>query len=283
MRSISSNAFAPPAHGLTWRGTSASVAVHAAALAALALWGVLRPPLAAPLEAAATPEPIPVEVSFLPAVPAAKTVDTAPAAKPEPKPAPAAPAAPKPAPLRPAEARTTRREPPRTANPVPRPQRNATQAHTAPQPTQADLLARRFGAANGGAQSEASRLARLDAEARAGAASSRTSEAQGAPDGVPDTDASGMTGALASRQAVYAPNPAYPPELERLGDEGRVVVRLTVTPDGAVSQVALVRSSGRAAFDRAALAAVRRWRFAPLPEGETGLQSGNLPVRFFLR
>lgn len=282
MRSISSNAFAPRARGLSWRGATASVSAHALALGLLALWGILRPPAIAPALPAETPEPIAIEVSFLPAAPAPKTVDTAPAAKPEPKPAPAAPAVAKPAPVRPAEARTVRRAEPRPANPVPRPKPRAVQAHTPPKPTQAELLARRFASENGAPESEAARLARLDAQARAGAAAGAAS-AQGAPDGVPDTDASGMTGALASRQALYAPNPAYPPELERLGDEGRVRVRLTVAPDGTVSAIALAAPSGRAAFDRAALAAVRRWRFAPLPEGETGLQTGTMTIRFFLR
>lgn len=45
--------------------------------------------------------------------------------------------------------------------------------------------------------------------------------------------------------------------------EGRVVLRVAVSAEGAPLQVDIHQSSGFGALDRAALKAVRRWRFSP--------------------
>lgn len=63
-------------------------------------------------------------------------------------------------------------------------------------------------------------------------------------------------------QAGNAP-PEYPPLARRNGTEGRVVVRVAVGITGAADKVNVVRSSGAAALDDAALSAVARWRFEP--------------------
>ncbi|HLU40385.1 MAG TPA: TonB family protein [Planctomycetota bacterium] len=67
------------------------------------------------------------------------------------------------------------------------------------------------------------------------------------------------------------PPPAYPWLARRRGWEGTVVVQVRVDADGAVGAAAVVRSSGRAALDEAALAAVRTWRFRGGP-GETSVE-----------
>lgn len=69
--------------------------------------------------------------------------------------------------------------------------------------------------------------------------------------------------------------PAYPVLARRLGYEGRVIVRVRVSPEGAAEEVALGESSGYASLDRAALEAVRGWRFTS--GGET-----EVTVRFRL-
>ncbi|MBB5690515.1 protein TonB [Roseomonas alkaliterrae] len=57
--------------------------------------------------------------------------------------------------------------------------------------------------------------------------------------------------------------PDYPPESRRRGEEGSVRVSLRVGPDGRVQAVEVLESSGHPALDRAAVEAVRRWRFRP--------------------
>jgi protein TonB len=63
--------------------------------------------------------------------------------------------------------------------------------------------------------------------------------------------------------AAFQPAPVYPPELERAGIEGTVTFRLKIAADGSVSEALVEKTSGYAAMDRAALEAVRRWRFTP--------------------
>jgi len=65
-------------------------------------------------------------------------------------------------------------------------------------------------------------------------------------------------------QVVSAPAPRYPPEALRAGTSGEVVVEITVGTDGSVTGARIVRASPPRVFDREALNAVRRWRFAPI-------------------
>ncbi|MCY7313615.1 MAG: energy transducer TonB, partial [Pseudoxanthomonas sp.] len=65
-------------------------------------------------------------------------------------------------------------------------------------------------------------------------------------------------------QVVSAPPPRYPPEALRAGTSGEVVVEITVGTDGSVTGARVVRASPPRVFDREALNAARRWRFAPI-------------------
>ncbi len=65
-------------------------------------------------------------------------------------------------------------------------------------------------------------------------------------------------------RAVSQPSPRYPPEALRLGTAGEVLVDVTVDTDGSVSSARVVRSTPARIFDREAVAAVRRWKFAPI-------------------
>ena len=56
--------------------------------------------------------------------------------------------------------------------------------------------------------------------------------------------------------------PQYPPELQRVGLAGEVVVRFVVDAQGAVCRARVVQSN-RAEFERPALRAVAQWRFRP--------------------
>jgi protein TonB len=59
------------------------------------------------------------------------------------------------------------------------------------------------------------------------------------------------------------PAPRYPPLSRRMREEGVVLVRVYVLPNGAPEVVELKRSSGSVRLDESALLAVRQWKFVP--------------------
>ena len=62
--------------------------------------------------------------------------------------------------------------------------------------------------------------------------------------------------------------PAYPPLYARLGSEGTVVLRLTISPQGFVSDAVVIRSSGIAGLDEVArMWVLQHWRYQPAIRG----------------
>lgn len=79
------------------------------------------------------------------------------------------------------------------------------------------------------------------------------------------------------------PLPKYPKRARWRGAEGRVVLAVQVGTDGRARSVVLRRSSGHADLDAAALAAVKRWRFAPASRGGVSVEGlAIVPIRFRL-
>jgi protein TonB len=81
------------------------------------------------------------------------------------------------------------------------------------------------------------------------------------------------------------PTPAvYPPRSIELGQQGEVLVRVRLQPDGGAAEIVLWRSSNFPLLDRAALTAVRGWHFLPaLRDGRPVAAWVEIPVRFHLR
>ncbi len=80
------------------------------------------------------------------------------------------------------------------------------------------------------------------------------------------------------------PAPAYPPLSRRLGEQGRVLLRVWVSEQGRAERVALARSSGFDRLDQSAMQAVARWRFVPARQGERAVAAHVLvPVAFVLK
>jgi protein TonB len=78
-------------------------------------------------------------------------------------------------------------------------------------------------------------------------------------------------------------DPPYPEQARQQGVEGTVVLRLTVRADGVPDGVRVSKSSGHTALDDAAVAHVRRARFAPaLKDGEPVATSITFRVKFRL-
>jgi periplasmic protein TonB len=89
---------------------------------------------------------------------------------------------------------------------------------------------------------------------------------------------------LPSSDAAYLnnPNPPYPPMSQKLGEEGTVILRVFVQPDGRPGEVSIYKSSGFDRLDRSALETVKKhYRFVPGKRG--GVPEGmwfNVPVKF---
>jgi periplasmic protein TonB len=79
------------------------------------------------------------------------------------------------------------------------------------------------------------------------------------------------------------PPPAYPAGARRVREQGRVILRVLVTPEGAPDSVEVRTSSGSERLDRAAIDAVKRWRFSPARRGTEAVSAYALvPVLFAL-
>lgn len=72
---------------------------------------------------------------------------------------------------------------------------------------------------------------------------------------------------LASVRPFRQPEPSYPRELINIGLEGEVTLVGAVSQNGRVQRVDIERSSGNAAFDAAAAAAVFQYEFLPQAQG----------------
>ena len=59
------------------------------------------------------------------------------------------------------------------------------------------------------------------------------------------------------------PAPAYPALSRRLGEQGKVILRVLVNPSGAAAEVQVRSSSGHPRLDDAARDTVLRWKFVP--------------------
>jgi protein TonB len=86
--------------------------------------------------------------------------------------------------------------------------------------------------------------------------------------------------------AAYLDNPApvYSALSRRMGEQGKVLLRVFVEPDGMSSKVELRSSSGFERLDQAALDAVRRWKFVPAKQGDQAVGAWVVvPILFNLR
>jgi len=258
-----------PGRGGAVIGVAASLALHAAALAAVLAGSGDRTPqapgriaaiavdiVAPPVPPTPAPAPdiaeAPAPESPTPESPApperiAEAPD-APAPLPEPAPAPDA------APVAPAPAEPMAAEPPPVAPPARKPKP---------------------------AQAHAAALSSRSAAPAAPAAASGTPGTPGPATATPS--ASGPAGPTVAAAPLDSPQPRYPAAARRRGQQGRVVLSVRVSPSGSPEAVVLVASSGVDALDEAARDAVRGWRFRPaLDRGVAVAATVEVPVRFRL-
>lgn len=77
--------------------------------------------------------------------------------------------------------------------------------------------------------------------------------------------------------------PAYPPAAFRAREEGTVLVRASIDAAGNPGNVEVARRSGSRELDRAAVDAVRQWKFQPaIKDGQAVAAVVEVPVEFKL-
>jgi len=110
-----------------------------------------------------------------------------------------------------------------------------------------------------------------------------------APAPAPQGVAAGPAAPIAVTPPVFSadylenPSPAYPPLSRRMREQGRVMLRVLVNPNGTADDVQIRTSSGVTRLDEAAQETVRRWKFVPAKRGNEAVSAWVLiPISFKL-
>ena len=78
--------------------------------------------------------------------------------------------------------------------------------------------------------------------------------------------------------------PSYPVECRRRKEQGTVFLTVVLATDGTVANVGIARSSGSERLDKAALQAVRKWRWSPtIRNGAPVMVQGTVDIPFILK
>lgn len=201
------------------------------------------------------PTPVPDEVIAATII-SPMNMPVAKALPPQRTPAPTPPATP-PAPTPPVRKPTPAPQPPSPRAAAPQPTTT-----TAPAPAEPAPLAV---ATDAPAAAPPATTATATAPATAPSGAAATNAPASSANTSPAAAAAAPTIELPSSNAAYLnnPKPAYPSVSKRMGEQGKVVMRVLVGADGVPQKVELKTSSGFDRLDRQALEAVQQWRFVP--------------------
>ena len=79
------------------------------------------------------------------------------------------------------------------------------------------------------------------------------------------------------------PHPAYPALSRRLGEEGKVLLKVRVTAEGRAAAVDIEKTSNFERLDESARQSVARWRFVPARRGDEAIEATVIvPIVFRL-
>jgi protein TonB len=73
--------------------------------------------------------------------------------------------------------------------------------------------------------------------------------------------------------------PVYPARAQERGIEGYVIVEFSIGPDGTVKDATVLESEPASIFDRAALRAIRKWKYKPKVEDGVAVMRTGIKVR----
>ena len=208
-------------------------------------------------------------------------LESAPAPPPKvvpPKPRPVAPAEPVVKPVITKNDKADIRQAPEKPKPVEQPKPKPKPKQEAPEPKPAEQAAERpaerpaakITAAEGRGSGERSGGNHSSARGEGGAGGSQAGGSGGSGAGSSAANAIRATGSIA--------RPPYPTISQENGEEGTVVLKIMVSPDGKVTNVGVAKSSGFARLDRAARNAGKNGRFQP-----NGWTEYTVPVSFKLQ
>lgn len=100
----------------------------------------------------------------------------------------------------------------------------------------------------------------------------------------PAAPAAPLEGGDLSSKMLSFTAPSYPMESRRQKEEGTVALSLLLGTDGRVADISIASSSGFARLDKAALDAVRKWRWAPVVRGgEPVAVRGTVKIPFIIK
>ena len=107
---------------------------------------------------------------------------------------------------------------------------------------------------------------------------------QSAPPARTATAALPITPPSFNAEYLQNPPPEYPTLSRRMGEEGKVVLRVLVSEAGVPEEVQLKSSSGFSRLDSVALEAVKHWKFVPARRGDQSVAAWVVvPISFSLR
>lgn len=86
-----------------------------------------------------------------------------------------------------------------------------------------------------------------------------------------------------SAEYLHNPVPKYPLIAKRMGQQGHVLLQVTVSETGQAVVVVVLQSSGYALLDQSAVQAVKNWQFVPARANQQAVTAQvTVPVRFTL-
>ncbi len=94
----------------------------------------------------------------------------------------------------------------------------------------------------------------------------------------------GNSAPIARDARLNNPEPQYPYESRRRGEEGRVILNVRVTAEGTAASVEVDKSSGYRRLDMTARKTVSRWKFIPAKQNNVAVEaSARVTIIFKLR
>jgi protein TonB len=94
----------------------------------------------------------------------------------------------------------------------------------------------------------------------------------------------GVSVADAEVAPLVRPPAVYPARAKMRNIEGSVTARLTIRPDGTVSDVEIIQAEPEGVFEREAMRAMYRYRFSPkMVNGEAVTQTATQTLEFSLQ